>query len=121
MKKSVTPRRANPVKISTPKIAQPADVDFAVLRQQIRNRIGIEAMGMVEATISAVGDGQYAGLKYLFEMVGLFPADVSDEPQREDGLAVTLLREFRLPELTGREHEVTKDSAEGESHSQTIP
>jgi hypothetical protein len=42
---------------------------FAALRQQIRNRVSQEALGMVEATIDAVNHGQYVALKYLFEAV----------------------------------------------------
>jgi hypothetical protein len=87
-----------------------ADTDFAALRQQIRNQVGIEALGMVESTIDAVNNGQYAALKYLFEMVGLFPNDVQSESQQQDILAPTLLRALGLPEIPAPENAVTKDS-----------
>ena len=63
---------------------------------------------MVEATIEAVNNGQYAALKYLFEAVGLFPADIADVSREQDGLTPTLLRALGLPD---KEQTVTKDSA----------
>jgi hypothetical protein len=89
------------------------DADFAALRQQIRNRVGQEALGMVEATIDAVNNGQYAALKYLFEAVGLFPSDVQSETQQQDTLAPTLLRALGLPEVPVPDNAITKDSAQG--------
>jgi len=88
------------------------DADFAKLRQQIRNRVGHEALAMVEATIDAVNNGQYAALKYLFEAVGLFPSDVQTETQPQDGLAPTLLRALGLPEVPVPDNTVTKDSTQ---------
>ena len=73
--------------------------------------MGQEALNMVESTIEAVNNGQYAALKYLFEAVGLFPADIQDGTQGQDVLAPNLLRALGLPELPATEHTVTKDSA----------
>ena len=94
-----------------PRNAAAGDMDFSALRQQIRNRVGQEALGMVESTIDAVNNGQYAALKYLFEAVGLFPSDVQDESQQQNILAPTLLRALGLPEVPMTENAVTKDSA----------
>jgi hypothetical protein len=69
-----------------------------------------EALGMVESTINGVNKGQYAALKYLFEAVGLFPADILDESRHQDVLAPTLLRVLGIPEVPVSEHIVTKDS-----------
>ena len=88
------------------------DTDFTALRQQIRNRVGQEALGMVEATIDAVNNGQYAALKYLFEAVGLFPADVQNETQPPGGLASILLHALGLPEVPVLDKTVTKNSAQ---------
>jgi hypothetical protein len=88
------------------------DADFTTLRQQIRNRVGQEALGMVEATIDAVNNGQYAALKYLFEAVGLFPADIQNEARSQDGLASALLRALGLPEVPVPDNAVTKDSVQ---------
>jgi len=88
------------------------DADFAALRQQIRNRVSQEALAMVEATIDAVNNGQYAALKYLFEAVGLFPVDVQNETSRQDDLAPTLLRALGLPEVPVPDNTVTKDATQ---------
>ena len=110
MKKS-SPRK-NTSLATVPRNASAGDMDFFALRQQIRNRVGQEALGMVESTINAVNNGQYAALKYLFEAVGLFPGDVQDQPQQQDVLAPTLLRALGLPEFPVTENAVTKDSAQ---------
>jgi len=65
---------------------------------------------MVEATIDAVNNGQYAALKYLFEAIGLFPGSNQNESQQQDVLAPTLLRALGLPEVPAAENAVTKDS-----------
>jgi hypothetical protein len=47
-------------------------VDLAEIRQQITNLVGNDAVCMVETTIEAVSKGHYLGMKYLFEMIGLY-------------------------------------------------
>jgi len=64
---------------------------------------------MVEITISEVDKGHYAAMKYLFEMIGLYPAAAQEEGQGEDSLARTLLRRLGLPEEPMLEAEATKD------------
>ena len=92
--------QAKPGKLTfVAKPANPAsEIDFLELRRQIKNRVGEEAISMVEATIEAVNNGQYAALKYLFEAVGLFPIDLQDSRQQPDGLAPALLRALKLPQ-----------------------
>jgi len=65
---------------------------------------------MVETTIDQVGKGQYLGMKYLFEMIGLYPATSTDEMPLQDSLAATLLRRLGIPETQMAEQTVTKDS-----------
>ena len=64
---------------------------------------------MVEITISEVDKGHYAAMKYLFEMIGLYPAAAPEETEGEDSLAKTLLRRLGLPEEPMLEAETTKD------------
>jgi hypothetical protein len=59
-----------------------------------------------------VNNGQYAALKYLFEMVGLFPAEMQNSGQQQDALAPTLLRALGLSEIPIPEKSVTKDSTQ---------
>lgn len=83
-------------------------VDLTSVRQQIASLVGTEAMGMVETTIGEVDKGHYAAMKYLFEMVGLYPAAAPEEAAGENSLAKTLLRRLGLPEPATVETEVTK-------------
>ena len=53
---------------------------------------------MVETTIEQVQDGHYQALKYLFEMIGLYPAAGAQEASQEDSLAKTLLRHLGISE-----------------------
>jgi len=86
-------------------------VDLEVLRQKIANRVGNKALGMVSSTINEVGKGHYPAMKYLFEMIGLYPEGGQGElPQGEDALAKTLLRRLELPEESAAEEKVTKES-----------
>ena len=84
-------------------------VDLAEIRQQITNLVGNGAVGMVEITMEEVGKGHYLGMKYLFELVGLYPATAADEAPIQDSMAATLLRRLGLPESPMQEQKVTKD------------
>jgi len=83
--------------------------DLAAIRQQITDLVRNQALPMVEITISEVDKGHYAAMKYLFEMIGLYPAATQEENEGEDSLARTLLRRLGLPEEPMLEAEITKD------------
>ncbi len=87
-------------------------VDLTSVRQQITSLVGTEAVGMVATTIEEVDKGHYAAMKYLFEMVGLYPAAAPEEVAGENSLAKTLLRRLGLPEETISETEVTKEGGQ---------
>ncbi len=79
--------------------AAATDADLPALRRQITDLVAQNAVGMVQHAIDAVNEeGQYQAIKYLFEMVGLYPASEEDESPVEDSLAATLLRHLGLPE-----------------------
>jgi hypothetical protein len=84
-------------------------VDLAEIRQQITNLVGNDAVGMVEITMEEVGKGHYLGMKYLFEMIGLYPATGEDGALVPDSMAAVLLRRLGLPEPPIPEPSVTKD------------
>src|SRR5205809_6128861 len=83
--------------------------DLAAIRQQITDLVRNQALPMVEITISEVDKGHYAAMKYLFEMIGLYPAATQEENEGEDSLARTLLRRLGLPEEPMLEAEVVKE------------
>jgi hypothetical protein len=95
----------------SPKRPAPAQtMDLAEIRRQITELVGNGALGMVETTIDEVGKGHYLGMKYLFEMIGLYPAAPTDDAPEQDSLAAILLRRLGVPEAAILEESVTKDS-----------
>lgn len=84
------------------------------LREQITRKVLAGAEGMVDATMVKINSGQYLAMKYLFEMVGLYPAAASNESLQEDSLVRSLLRNFEMARHPGAEETVTKDSLPGE-------
>jgi hypothetical protein len=93
-------------------------MDLAEIRRQITDLVGNGAVGMVESTMEEVGKGHYLGMKYLFEMIGLYPA--TEDAPIEDTLAAILLRRLRLPEEPMPELRVTKDSAATAAASEDV-
>lgn len=64
---------------------------------------------MVQQAIDAVHEeGQYQAIKYLFEMVGLYPGSAAEHSPVEDSLVKTLLQHLGLPEAIPREREPRK-------------
>jgi hypothetical protein len=96
-------------------------VDLASVRRQITELVGNRALGLVETTITEAEKGHYAAMKYLFEMVGLYPARGEEVPQGEDSLARTLLQRIGVAENSSSAEEVTKDckveATESASHT----
>src|SRR5882672_10924306 len=93
--------------------------DLQALRERIEKLIKDRAVEMVETTVQEAGKGQPAAMKYLFEMVGLYPGE-QDGPDVGEPWTRTLLRRLRLPEVPlpeedaeeadGLPDEVTKDT-----------
>jgi hypothetical protein len=72
--------------------------DAAELRQQIETLVKREAMHLVGSAIAEADKGHFAAMKYLFEMIGLYPGTNEAEPEGEASLARTLLRRLGMPE-----------------------
>ena len=74
-------------------------LDMAALRRKITELVAQNAVPMVQQAIDAVReDGQYQAMKYLFEMIGLYPAIADEESGTQDSLARILLAQLGLPE-----------------------
>jgi hypothetical protein len=86
-----------------------AATDLTEVRRRITDLVRNNAIEMVQTTIDQVGNGHYQGMKYLFEMIGLYPTIVTAEAPAQDSLAATLLRRLGLPETPLQEKRVTKD------------
>jgi len=71
--------------------------DLAALRKNITELVAQNAIPMVQQAIDAVReDGQYQAIKYLFEMIGLYPATSQEESPVQESLARTLLDRLGL-------------------------
>jgi hypothetical protein len=73
--------------------------DLSALRRQVTDLVAQNAVAMVQHAIDAVNEeGQYQAIKYLFEMIGLYPASADPESPIEDSLVKTLLHHLGLSE-----------------------
>jgi hypothetical protein len=78
-----------------PPVVPPSDL--AALRKNITELVAQNAIPMVQQAIDAVReDGQYQAIKYLFEMIGLYPATSQEESPVQESLARTLLDHLGL-------------------------
>ena len=94
-------------------------VDMVALRSHISNMVCADAVGMVEAAIAQVDDGHYQAMKYLFEMIGLFPATAMPEAPQEDSLAGMLLSRLGIGEESLTEGEQGNRRAKTEVRPRT--
>jgi hypothetical protein len=95
-------------------------IDLEEIRRQIGDLVGNGAVDMVERTMEEVGKGHYLGMKYLFEMIGLYPATSTDDGPLEDSLAAILLRRLDLPEAPMPEAGVTEGSGRTAAASEDV-
>jgi hypothetical protein len=74
-------------------------VDIASIRQAMMRLVAHQAGNMVKAVIEEAKKGHSIALKYLFEMIGLYPATLESEQneKREMSLAELFCRELGLP------------------------
>jgi len=70
--------------------------EVEVLRNELRSLVAQAAREMVETAIRQAMRGQYQAMKYLFEMVGLFPADAETAASQQDPLAAELLKRLGI-------------------------
>jgi hypothetical protein len=71
--------------------------------------VGSDAVNMVEIAIEEVGNAPPSGGKYLFEMIGLYPATGKRGALVPDSMVAILLRRLRLRDPPAPEQPVTKD------------
>ncbi len=76
-------------------------VAFETVRKRIDTLVGNRAVGVVENALDEADKGHFPAMKYLFEMVGLYPATKREETPGEESLARTLLERLELPEEVG--------------------
>ena len=75
-------------------------IDLVEVRKDIANLVGSEAAELTQAVLEEGRKGQLAPVKYLFEMVGLYPSSEANEAKPEEAsLAKTLLHRLGLPDI----------------------
>jgi hypothetical protein len=91
-----------------------APVEMPDIRQKINRIIGNGAVTMVKSTMVDIENGHYLAMKYLFEMIGLYPAIANAASSEGDSLAKILLRHLGVREEPGVPEEaqtkVTEDT-----------
>jgi hypothetical protein len=71
--------------------------ELSELRRKISDLVARNAVPMVQQAIDAVREeGQYQAIKYLFEMIGLYPAIAQEDSEAQDSLAEVLLEQLGL-------------------------
>ena len=87
-----------------PPQADTAGTDLAILRAKITDLVARNAIAMVQCAIDAVQEeGQYQAIKYLFEMVGIYPLAAGAESNSDEPLAQILLQRLGLETEAGSE------------------
>lgn len=85
------------------------DATLPELRQKITDLVSQNAEAMVQCAIDGVmEEGQYQAIKYLFEMVGIYPAASGESDAPGDTLSKVLLRHLGVAE-SSQEHESGPD------------
>ena len=91
MRTASTRKSSKPSK-AVEEINAPKAVSFDVLRPEIQAEVTSNAVDIVRAIIQQAKDGQYQAMKYLFELIGLYPANSDEETPREESLHGILLK-----------------------------
>jgi hypothetical protein len=74
----------------------PPPKDMVEARKSISDVVRVSAIEIIEGLIGRAKSGEVSPAKYLFEMVGLFPATEETSSKPEDSLAYTLLQRMGL-------------------------
>lgn len=80
-----------------PRRARQQKIDLERLRKEIRRRVGSESERIVKALIEAAKAGNVTQAKYLFEIIGLYPAAATEEETEQETMVSTLLKRLGLP------------------------
>ena len=72
-------------------------VDFVEARKNIATLVWMSSNQIVAELISQAKSGELAPTKYLFELVGLYPATAETTSKPENSLAYALLKRMGLP------------------------
>jgi hypothetical protein len=118
--KAVTRKKAKKasMKASTKKAASGPE-KVAVTRDKVSHVIAEHAPKMTEAMAAEAEKGHLPAFKYLFELLGIYPAPAVEHPEAEDSndLARVLLNRFDFPYKGPGDEE----AAEGTKDAEVVP
>ena len=73
------------------------EIDLEALREKIARHVSRKSLAMVRTTTEVVKVGNLAALKYLFELIGVYPSGGASAVEEDsDDLARTLLNRLDL-------------------------
>jgi hypothetical protein len=75
----------------------PLPKDMMEARKNISDLVRGSAVDIVDGLIEKAAQGEVAPARFLFEMVGIYPATEETTSKPEDSLAYTLLQRMGLP------------------------
>jgi hypothetical protein len=115
--KAVTKKKAKRAssKASTKKVASGPE-KVAVTRDKVSHVIAEHAPKMTEAMAAEAEKGHLPAFKYLFELLGIYPAPAVEHPEAEDSndLARVLLNRFDFPYKGPGDEEAPEEPKDGE-------
>ena len=116
----------NAGKDSVPSTQKP--VDMVNVRENIHRLVGHSAEEIAAKVIEIAKDGQLASAKYLFEVVGVYPATEETKAKGPDSLAYALLKRMGQPTERAAKDDnpeagegVSKSEGEGEGERGESP
>jgi hypothetical protein len=104
-----TPVRSGNKREPAQTIQSPGPIDLQAIRERITRLVGNQAVTMVETAIEAVGEGHYQAMKYLFEMIGLYPETKFEDAPQEESLARLLMSRWDIAERESVDAESVSD------------
>jgi hypothetical protein len=97
--KSKTAAKKTEKKKNKTKTEKEQELNPAEVRKEVSRMVQQEASTMAQAVIDDAKKGQLPSVKYLFEVMGVFPATTESKEgtPEEDSLAKTLLTRLNIP------------------------
>ncbi len=107
-------KKSAKAKSKSPKSTAKGPLNLGEVRERVRRVIAAQAEKMTSANIEEASKGNLSPLKYLFEVLGLYPATAAEEPEAAESndLARVLLKRFNFPFQGPADEEPSEPSTE---------
>jgi hypothetical protein len=110
----VAKKKSAKAKSKSSKSTAKGPVSLEEVRERVRRVIADKAEEMTSANVEEASKGNLSPLKYLFEVLGLYPATAGEEAEPAEGndLARVLLKRFNFPFQGPADEEASEPSNE---------